>query len=70
MPGDGSATQAERRPAQGWLRGLDEYDVRFLVLDLDSDRKLVEFFQSQPGWTVDFEDGEAVLFVRADVAQA
>lgn len=50
---------------EDWLEVLDEYGVEFLALDLHSDSDLVRFFRSQPGWAVDFEDEEAVLFVRA-----
>lgn len=48
-----------------WLGVLDEYNVEFLVLSLHSDSDLVGFFRSQPGWIIDFEDEESVLFVRA-----
>ena len=52
-----------------WPTVLDEYGVQFLVLDRHDDSDLLELFQSQPGWTVDFEDGEAIIFARADTAQ-
>jgi hypothetical protein len=51
-----------------WLGLLDEYGVQFLALDLHSDSGLVELIRSQPGWTVDFEDGEGVLFARTGIA--
>lgn len=51
-----------------WLRMLDEYDVQFLALDLQSDRNLVEFLRLQPGWAIDLENGEAVLFARVGMA--
>jgi hypothetical protein len=58
---------AQETDANGdWLGMLDEYGVQFLALDLHSDSDLVELFRSQPRWAVDFEDGEAVLFVRSD----
>jgi len=47
-----------------WLDQLDAYDVASVVLDLRSDGDLVEIFRRQPSWTVDFEDGEAVIFLR------
>jgi hypothetical protein len=61
----------ERRRAQGarWLKILEQFSVRFLALDLEADRGLVEFFLSQPGWVVDCRDRESVLFVRASDAQ-
>jgi hypothetical protein len=52
-----------------WLGVFEEYDVEFIALDLHGDSELVNLCRSQPGWTVDFEDGEAVIFVRADAAQ-
>jgi len=51
-----------------WSGVLDEYGVQFLALDRYGDSDLLNLFRSQPGWTVDFEDGEAVLFIRTDIA--
>jgi hypothetical protein len=51
-----------------WVRVLDEFDVRFLLLDCHSDSELLDRLRSQPGWTVDYRDGETVLFARADDA--
>ena len=48
-----------------WLMMLDEERIRFVILDLDGDGDLVQAFRARPGWTVDFEDGEAVIFTRA-----
>jgi hypothetical protein len=53
-----------------WLGIFEKYDVQFLVLNRHDDSDLLKLFRSQPGWTVDFEDGEAVIFVRADTAQS
>ena len=49
---------------KSWPRGLDAYDVQFVELDLVGDRDLVERFQSDPEWAVDFKDGEAIIFAR------
>jgi hypothetical protein len=49
-----------------WRRVLDAHQVRFLVLNLDSEDDMVRFFRSQAGWSVDFEDGESIIFVRDD----
>jgi len=54
---------------ENWPQVLDEYGAQFLVLDCHSDADLLEMFRSQPAWTVDFEDREAVIFVRTDTAQ-
>ena len=48
---------------------LDEYGVQFLVLDRHDDSDLLKLFRSQPGWAVDFEDKEAIIFARADTVQ-
>ena len=51
-----------------WSGALDEYGVQFLILNRRDDSDLLNLFRSQPGWAVDFEDGEAVIFVRADTS--
>ncbi len=61
---------AARSPQQGaqegedWLAALDAHDVRYLVLDRREDAALVRQFGRRPGWAVDFEDPEAVVFAR------
>jgi hypothetical protein len=47
-----------------WLAALDTYGVRFLILDKERDGSLLDLVRSRPGWTVDFEDTESVLFTR------
>ena len=51
--------------SEHWLGLLDEHDVQFLALDVRDDSNLVKLFRSQPKWIVDFEDHEAVLFIRS-----
>jgi hypothetical protein len=51
--------------SRDWPALFDNYGVQFIILDLQSDRDLVETIQSQPGWAVDFQDEEAVIFARA-----
>ena len=54
-----------------WLRLFDEEDVQSIILGLQADAELVEAIRSQPGWIVDFEDDEAVIFTsRATCATA
>jgi len=48
---------------------LGEYSVWYLALDSHSDGSLPEVNWLQPRWTVDFEDEEAVLFVRVDATR-
>ena len=63
-------TQAGRRSVEDWPQVLDEYGVQFLVLNRHDDSDLLDLFRSQPGWMVDFEDKEAVLFARTDIPQS
>jgi len=54
---------------EDWSAMLDEYGVQFLVLSRHDDSDLLKLFQTQPGWAVDFEDEEAIIFARADTAR-
>jgi len=69
MPQDYSITQ-ETGTNEDWPGMLDVYGVQFLILDRHDDTDLLDLFRSQPGWTVDFEDEEAVIFARADISQS
>ena len=48
-----------------WLEQLEEAGVQFVILDPRSDGDLLQVLQSQAGWTVDFDDPEAVIFAAA-----
>jgi hypothetical protein len=52
-----------------WLAALDTYSVQFLILDKQRDEPLLQIVRSRPGWTVDFEDRESVLFTRIRAPQ-
>lgn len=52
-----------------WLAALDTYGVQLLILDKERDATLLQLVRSRPGWTVDFEDNESVLFTRSWVPQ-
>ena len=54
---------------EDWPVVFDEYGVQFLVLSRHDDSDLLKLFQTQPGWAVDFEDEEAIIFARADTAR-
>jgi len=54
---------------EDWPAVLDEYGAQFLMLSRRDDSDLLKLFQAQPGWAVDFEDEEAIIFARADTAQ-
>ena len=67
-----SAEQAHARKhgrPERWLVALDTYGVRFLILDKERDGSLLDLVRLRPGWTVDFEDTESVLFTRIRAPQ-
>lgn len=52
-----------------WLRLFEKEQVQFIVLNRRDDDDLVKAIHAQPGWSVDFEDGQAVIFaLRRDAA--
>ena len=53
---------------EAWLRVLDAYHVRFVVLNLGAESDMVRYFRSLPGWLVDFEDEESIIFARDDLS--
>jgi hypothetical protein len=59
------AVARETRQYDRWLAALGASEVRFLVLDIERDGGLVQAARSHPGWDVDLEDGDTVLFARA-----
>ena len=68
MSREQAPTQGNSR-LEGWLTALDSYGVQFLILDKERDRPLLKLVRSRPGWTVDFEDRESVLFTRLRTPQ-
>jgi hypothetical protein len=67
MAGDHEAAAAAGRQ-EDWLAILEAQGVQFLVLDAQRDRDLVQLFQSQGSWAVDFQEEESVLLVRSQAA--
>ena len=47
-----------------WLAALDVYGVQYLILDTERDRDLLHLVQFNPRWTVDFQEGNSMLFVQ------
>jgi hypothetical protein len=47
-----------------WLDVLEEHHVRFIALDPQHDKKLIQALQSRPEWIVEFANEEAIFFVR------
>ena len=54
-------------PSARWPALLDKYRVFYLVLNKDDHPDLVADVRQTPGWRVDYEDGQAVVFSRAPV---
>lgn len=48
-----------------WLANLEAHDVQYLILDVESDGELLRQIGRQPGWRVDFNDGDSAVCVRA-----
>ncbi len=64
MPRNDRLSQQTEEPVD-WPAVLDEYEVRFLALDIDADGDLLKLFQSHPEWTLDTESGGAVLLAHS-----
>ncbi|MEA3351138.1 MAG: hypothetical protein U9Q82_10990 [Chloroflexota bacterium] len=43
---------------------LDSYQIEFVALDSQDDQSLICFFRGRREWHLDFEDDEAIVFVR------
>lgn len=66
-------TLAERistQTAVNWLDLFDRYGVQFLALDWQNDRVLIELVRARPEWTLGLQDGNSLLFVRAEATPA
>jgi len=51
-----------------WLDVLEENNVRFMALDPQHDRKLIEQLENRPGWVIEFANEETIFFARAEIA--
>jgi hypothetical protein len=73
---EGREMSADRTPSlttgqrEHWLAALESHGVQFLVVNKHRDRALLDLVQSQPGWGIDFEDGEVALYKRVRVSRA
>ena len=47
-----------------WQADLDMYGVQYLILDTEHDHELLRMVQCNPRWTVDFQEGNSMLFAR------
>ena len=58
-------TELVVHPTHQWLQLFDEENVQLVILDSHLDIELIQAIRSQPGWNVDFEDDELVIFTSA-----
>ncbi len=65
QPGQGLDGGPDGRQFAGWSSVLDRYGVQYLILDKVRDGNLLSLVRARPGWTVDYEDGASVLFIRS-----
>ncbi len=63
------STTSEKRMLETWQNLLDEYEVRYVLLEVDNDHELINGMLRQTKWAVEVEDEEAVLFTCSDMAQ-
>ena len=61
----GLRVEPEGGRLDGWLSVLDQYGVRYLILNKKRDGGLLSLVRTRPGWVVDFEDEASVLFTRS-----
>ena len=54
-------------PKAGWRTLLDQYDISYLVLSTAEVPELVDDLRVDPGWRLDYEDAQAVVFTRSAV---
>ena len=47
-----------------WAAVLDAYGVQYVVLDRHRDRGLQQAIGNEPGWQLDCQDKDAVLYAR------
>jgi outer membrane biogenesis lipoprotein LolB len=47
-----------------WLAALDVHGVQYLILDTKRDSELLGLVQSNLQWTIDFQEGNSMLFTR------
>ena len=50
----------------GWTAAFEAHGVDYVLLDKCGDQHLLELIRAHPGWRIDCQDEEAVLFARSD----
>jgi hypothetical protein len=48
----------------GWLAGVGCHQVDYVLLNCRSDRRLLSAMHSRPGWKLELQDGDSVLYAR------
>jgi hypothetical protein len=52
-------------PGADWRRLMDQYQISYTVLSQAAQPDLIADLRREPGWVVDYEDDQAVIFSRA-----
>jgi hypothetical protein len=55
-------------PTTRWRALLDRYDISYVVLNSVDEASLVADLRVEPGWHLDYEDAQGVVFTRAPSA--
>jgi len=53
-----------------WLDALEKHHVRYISLDPQHDKKLIDVLRNRSEWIVEFENDEAIFFVREQLPLA
>lgn len=57
-------------PSTRWRALLDKYQISYLVLAVAEESELIADLRHEPGWRIDYEDDQAVVFSRSAVPSA
>jgi hypothetical protein len=52
-------------PGANWRELLTQYDITYAVLSQTEQPDLIADLRREPGWQLDYEDDQAVVFVRS-----
>jgi hypothetical protein len=52
-------------PTTRWRAVLDSYDISYAVLNTAAESELIADLRAEPGWQIDYEDDQAVVFSRS-----
>src|SRR5579859_5221614 len=57
-------------PSTRWRTLLDKYDIQYMALATDDSPDLIADVRIDPGWRLDYEDDQAVVFSRSVLSSA